>query len=142
MICRSKITARYAETDRMGIIHHSVYPVWFEVGRTDFIKLTGMSYTEFEESGIMLPLASLSCKYILPIKYEDEVIIETSIISVKAAKIEFRYRVLREDKLCSEGGTVHAFVDSRSFRPINIKKINPPLYEKFCAAIESETENR
>ncbi|MFR3009310.1 MAG: acyl-CoA thioesterase, partial [Pseudoruminococcus massiliensis] len=65
MKCESKIVARYAETDQMGIVHHSVYPIWFEVGRTDFIKLTGMSYTELEESGVMLPLASLECKYIL-----------------------------------------------------------------------------
>ena len=68
MKCESKIVARYAETDQMGIVHHSVYPIWFEVGRTDFIKLTGMSYTELEESGVMLPLASLECKYILPMK--------------------------------------------------------------------------
>ena len=135
MKCESKIVARYAETDQMGIVHHSVYPIWFEVGRTDFIKLTGMSYTELEESGVMLPLASLECKYILPIKYEDEVIIETTIVSVKAAKIEFQYRVLRGNQVCSEGGTVHAFVYSKTFRPINIKKINPSLYEKFCAAV-------
>lgn len=135
MKCESRIVARYAETDQMGIVHHSVYPIWFEVGRTDFIKLMGMTYSELEESGIMLPLASLECRYILPIKYEDEVIIETTVISVKAAKIEFRYRVLRENQLCAEGGTVHAFVDSKTFRPINMKKVNPSLYEKFCNAV-------
>lgn len=135
MKCESGIVARYAETDQMGIVHHSVYPIWFEVGRTDFIKLMGMTYSELEESGIMLPLASLECRYILPIKYEDEVIIETTVVSVKAAKIEFHYRVLRENQVCSEGGTVHAFVDSKSFRPINIRKANPALYEKFNAAV-------
>lgn len=135
MRCESEIVARYAETDQMGIVHHSVYPIWFEVGRTDFIKLTGMTYSELEESGVMLPLASLECKYILPIKYEDKVIIETTVVSVKAAKIEFHYRVLRGNEVCAEGGTVHAFVDSKTFRPINMRKVNQSLYEKFSAAV-------
>lgn len=135
MKSESKIIARYAETDQMGIVHHSVYPIWFEVGRTDFIKLIGMTYSELEKSGIMLPLASLECKYILPIKYEDEVIIETNIVSVKVARIEFHYRVLRGNELCAEGSTVHAFVDNKTFRPINMRKVNQSLYEEFSAAI-------
>ena len=83
----------------------------------------------------MLPLASLECRYIIPVKYEDEVIIETTVVSVKAAKIEFHYRVLRGNQVCSEGGTVHAFVDSKTFRPINMRKANQSLYEKFSAAV-------
>ena len=66
-INRLEITARYAETDMMGIIHHSVYAVWFEAARTEFIKMTGISYTQLEKSGIMLPLSELCCKYILPV---------------------------------------------------------------------------
>lgn len=135
MKCESTIVARYAETDQMGIVHHSVYPIWYEVGRTDFIKLMGITYTQLEESGVMMPLASLECKYIIPVKYEDEVIIETTVSNLKAAKIEFHYRVLRNGVVCGEGSTVHAFVDSKTFRPINIKKINQALYEKLKAAI-------
>lgn len=135
MKCESTIVARYAETDQMGIVHHSVYPIWFEVGRTDFIKLMGITYSQLEESGIMMPLASLECKYIIPIKYEDEVTIETAICNLKAAKIEFCYRVIRNGEVCAEGSTVHAFVSSKTFRPINMKKINLSLYEKLNAAI-------
>lgn len=130
------ITARYAETDQMGIIHHSVYPVWFEVGRTNFIKMLGVTYSQLEKDGIMLPLSELGCKYINPIHYEDEVIIETSVSKVSFAKIEFSYRVLMKDsgKLMSQGFTVHGFVNSETFRPINIKKVNPEMYQKLLDA--------
>ena len=55
MKTKSRITVRYAETDRMGIVHHSVYPIWFEIGRTDFIRKAGMPYSVMEENGVMKP---------------------------------------------------------------------------------------
>ena len=63
MHSKSYLTVRYAETDRMGVAHHSNYPVWYEVGRTDYIKLFGIKCTEMEEAGIMMPLINLSCTY-------------------------------------------------------------------------------
>ena len=59
----STIEVRYAETDQMGIAHHSNYAVWFEVARTDFIKAAGISYTDVEKEGIITPLTGLECKY-------------------------------------------------------------------------------
>ena len=59
----STVEVRYAETDQMGIAHHSNYAVWFEVARTDFIKAAGISYTDVEKEGIITPLTSLECKY-------------------------------------------------------------------------------
>lgn len=130
------ITARYAETDQMGIIHHSVYPVWFEVGRTNFIKMLGVKYSQLEKDGIMLPLASLTCNYLQPIHYEDEVVIETTIAEIRFAKIEFSYRVIMKDsgKLMATGSTVHGFVSSDTFKPVNLKKVNPDMYGKLCDA--------
>ena len=61
MITKSFVTARYAETDQMGVIHHSVYAVWYELARTDFIKKVGISYSQMEEMGILLPLSELTC---------------------------------------------------------------------------------
>lgn len=127
------IKARYAETDQMGIIHHSVYPVWFEEGRTNFIKMLGFSYSRLEKDGIMLPLASLECEYIKPVRYEDEVIIETSVSELRYAKIRFSYRVIMKDsgELTAKGSTVHAFVNSKTFRPVNLKKVNFGMYQKL-----------
>lgn len=130
------ITARYAETDQMGIIHHSVYPVWFEVGRTDFIKMLGIGYGQLEKDGVMLPLSELSCKYIRPLHYEDEVIIQTSVQKVTFSRIQFSYKVFLDGVLMAEGSTTHGFVDSKTLRPLNMKKFDQQLFEKLLNTIE------
>lgn len=136
MHSRSYITVRYAETDKMGIAHHSNYPVWFEVGRTDFIKMFGSSYSELEEKGVMLPLVNLTCHFNRPAHYEDNLIVRTWCIHMSAARIEFSYSVKRreddgtETELCY-GTTEHGFINSENFRPCNIKKRMPSLYAKL-----------
>lgn len=126
-----EITARYAETDMMGIIHHAVYPVWFEAARTELIKDAGISYSEIEKRGIMLPLAHLECDYILPVHYEDRVTVESFITKLTPARIVFGYRVMLNGKLCVRGSTVHGFVSSETFRPTSLKKSFPELYTKL-----------
>ena len=136
MINETPITARYAETDQMGIIHHSVYPVWFEVGRTNFIKMLGIGYRQLEKDGVMLPLSALDCRYIKPIHYEDEVIIQTSVIKLTVSRIQFGYKVLLDGVLMAEGSTTHGFVNSDTLRPLNMKKFNQQLFEKMLNSIE------
>lgn len=136
MHSKSYITVRYAETDRMGIAHHSNYPIWYEVGRTDFIKLFGTSYSEMEAAGVMTPLINLTCHFGLPAKYEDRLIVRTWCIHMTAARIEFAYSV---KKICGDGSEVelgygtteHAVVDAKTFKPCNIKKRLPDLYKKM-----------
>lgn len=130
------ITARYAETDQMGIIHHSVYPVWFEVARTEFIKTSGITYTQLEKDGVMLPLSELTCKYIYPVHYEDNVTIRVNIEKLSFAKITFGYKVILDGRIMSEGTTTHGFVDSKTFRPVSIKKVMPEFYEKLKLTAE------
>ena len=86
MHSKSYVTVRYAETDKMGIAHHSNYAVWYEIGRTDFIKLFDVSYSQLEEAGVMLPLRNLNCHFKLPAKYEDRLIIRTWCTNVTAAR--------------------------------------------------------
>ena len=128
-INRLEIVARYAETDMMGVIHHSVYPVWYEAARTEFIKMTGVTYSELEKEGIMLPLSEVHCKYILPVRYEDRVTIETRLSLLTFAKTGFEYRVMLDGRVMAQGSTLHGFVDSSSFRPVSLKKVRPELYE-------------
>ena len=134
MIHKTVIKARYAETDQMGIIHHSVYPVWYETARTEFIKTSGITYSQLEKKGVMLPLSEIGCKYILPV--QDEVVVETKITKITCAKIVFGYRVLLDGKVVNEGFSVHGFVSSDSFKPINIKKVLPDFYEKLKSVYE------
>ena len=136
MKAETKVTVRYAETDQMGIVHHSNYAVWYEIGRSDYIKLLGTSYSEMEKAGIMTPLLNLSCHFGLPAYYEDDLVIYTSVSSITAARIVFAYTVSRVEKDGSMtelgyGSTEHAFVDAQTFRPCNIKKRMPDLYEKI-----------
>ncbi|MCD8026548.1 MAG: acyl-CoA thioesterase [Clostridiales bacterium] len=140
MHSRTKITVRYAETDKMGIAHHSNYPIWYEVGRSDYIKMFGTSYSEMEEAGVMTPLINLTCHFGLPALYEDELIIRTKVIFITAARIIFSYTVKRieDDRTETElgyGTTEHGFVDTKNFRPCNIKKRMPELFKKISAVI-------
>ena len=96
MISRSKIKVRYAETDQMGIAHHSNYPIWYEVARTDLMKKMGMTYTQIEEQGLIVPLLELQCKYISAAYFEDNLIVEASLKNATAVKLEFEYAIFRE----------------------------------------------
>jgi acyl-CoA thioester hydrolase len=131
-ISKTKITVRYAETDQMGIVHHSNYLIWFEAGRTDFIKESQISYSEMEEEGILIPLAESNCKYIVGAKYEDELIIKTWIKELTPVKVEFNYSVIRENdqKEIAKGSTLHIFV-SKDFKIINLKKSKNLIFEKL-----------
>ena len=129
---QTHITVRYAETDMMGIVHHSRYYPWFEQARTDFIKETGMTYSGMEKMGIMLPLTETNCKYLYGLTYEDELIVTCTFEKLTVARVEFIYEVFKlpEMKKMSEGRTKHGFID-RDFRPVNLKKMHPQLWEKL-----------
>ena len=129
---QTHITVRYAETDMMGIVHHSRYYPWFEQARTDFIKETGMTYSGMEKMGIMLPLTETNCKYLYGLTYEDEIIVTCTIEKLTVARVEFIYEVFKlpEMKKMSEGRTKHGFID-RDFKPVNLKKMHPQLWEKL-----------
>ncbi|NFV24016.1 acyl-CoA thioesterase [Clostridium sporogenes] len=131
-INRTETTVRYVETDQMGVVHHSNYYPWFEIGRTEFTKATGMKYTDIENIGVMMPLTESYCKYMKPAKYEDEIIIETSIEKLTPVKIIFSYKIIKKEnnELLAKGSTTQAFVDKNNFRVINLKQCNEELWKK------------
>lgn len=133
MASTSEITVRYAETDCMGVVHHAVYPVWFEIARTDYIKNVALSYSDMEKQGIMLPVTGISCKYRSPARYDDCLIITAKVTRLSLARIEFSYTVTRkgETEVLCEGTSSHGFVDSATFRPVNLKKTLPEVYAKI-----------
>lgn len=131
---QSNVIVRYAETDRMGIVHHSVFPIWYELARTEFIKLTGMTYSKMEASGVMTPLVDLTCHYIRPAEYEDELVIKVWVGKLTPARIEFNYEVYHDQILINTGSTVHAWV-GKDLKPLNLKKNLPDIYEKIQKAL-------
>ena len=140
MVIETRFPVRYAETDQMGIVHHSVYPVWFECGRTDFIKYYGISYDELERLGLMLPLTDLSCKYLTPIKYGETVLVKTYLQKVTKVRLIMGYKVYAEERnvLCGEGTTRHAWTDSH-LKPVNIAKYKPDLYQMLLPMYNNAT---
>lgn len=136
MTTETEIVVRYAETDQMGIVHHSNYAVWYEQARTEFIRHFGLSYGEMEKRGIWLPLLSLHCDYKGPAFYEDRLVIKTSIGLLTPSRIQFCYEIWREGtKLINTGYTQHAFT-SPALRPMNLKKHHPELYALLDKARE------
>lgn len=145
MASYSEITVCYAETDCMGVVHHAVYPVWFEIARTDYIKSVGMSYSDMEKNGVMLPVTGISCRYHLPAKYDDTLVVKAAVSRFTPARVEFYYTVTRkgEQQLLCEGTSSHGFVDAQTFRPLNFKKAMPQLYAAMEQAfIADSAENQ
>lgn len=138
----TEIVVRYAETDCMGVVHHAVYPVWFEMARTDYIEAIGMSYADIEKQGIMLPVTAVTCRYFKPAKYPDHLKVNVRITRLSPARIEFAYTVTPFDsgEILTSGTSSHAFVDSKTFKPMNFKKAMPDFFEKTeqQAALDNE----
>jgi acyl-CoA thioester hydrolase len=104
----------YADTDAMGIVYHTNYIKWFEIGRTELLRDMGIYYTVFESRGYNLPLTKAYCHYLLPARYDQVLLIETEIEYVKRASIKFNCVIRDEtqEKMLVEGYTVHACTNS------------------------------
>ena len=144
MLNETEIKVRYAETDGMGVVHHSRYYPWFEVGRTELFASGGKSYGDMERAGVMMPLVETRCRYISPAVYEDVLTIRTIIKALSPIKIEFEYDVIRkaDGALLAKGYTLMAFT-SKSFKPVNLKKYLPEYWEYICKlkAATDKSEN-
>jgi len=113
----SRLRVRYAETDQMAVVYHANYLVWFEVGRVDFIRDMGLDYKAMEqEDNAMIAVIEASARYKAPARYDDEIIVRTSLAGVRGTIVRFRYAVLRaateksEEQLLCEGETTHIVV--------------------------------
>jgi acyl-CoA thioester hydrolase len=118
---RTRVRVRYAETDRMGVAYYANYFVWFEVGRTDWLRHTGWTYREMEGDGVSLPVIEAQCEYRQPARYDDEIEIATRGTLVTQVRVRFDYQLTRaEDQAAiAAGHTVHAAVD-RGGRPCRL----------------------
>lgn len=130
---------RYAETDKMGIVHHSNYLIWFEFGRSELCRSRGFSYLEMEErDNALMVVAEAYCRYKAPAYYEDVLTIRVNIAYIRSRSIQFVYEVLRSEdgKLIAEGETLHLVTDKN-------KKIRtlPKIYKLKLLGEFDEDEN-
>ena len=105
------IRVRYAETDRMGLLHHANYFVYFEMGRTELLRQRGLTYREFEEAGHYLVIVDIGCKFKKPAYYDDLLTVRTTVARVTHVKIVHEYHVFRDGVLLAEGHSTLACVD-------------------------------
>ena len=91
-----KIRIRYGETDQMGVVHHGNYALYLEMGRIEWLRKMGVSYRKMEESGLMLPVISMSLNYKKPARYDDLINVKTQLKNRPSAKIEFDYEITNE----------------------------------------------
>jgi acyl-CoA thioester hydrolase len=106
-----EIRVRYQETDSMGLVHHSNYLTYFEIGRTELMRANGVSYHEFEQQGMFMVVVRMNLRYHKPARYDDLLRLRTITKRISFAKIEHLYELWRGDELLTEAHSVLACVD-------------------------------
>ena len=125
------LRVRYAETDRMGVVYHSNFVIWFEVGRVELLRQLGFQYSEMEQhDNCHIPVVDLRVRYKAPAQYDDEIVIRTEIKNVRSSLLHFTYEVFRQSDrtLLATGETMHIIVDDKFERR--------PLPEKYLKAFK------
>jgi acyl-CoA thioester hydrolase len=106
-----QIRVRYAETDRMGLLHHANYLVYFEQARTELLRDQRASYRDIEDEGFFLVVAKIEVKYKAPAHYDDVLTVRTTVTRTSPVRLEHKYEVFRDGKLLCEGTSTLACVD-------------------------------
>lgn len=115
----SRIRVRYAETDQMGVAYHANYFVWFEVGRTDWLREVGLTYRQLEADGLFLPVIDARCEYRASARYDDDLDVRTTARLVSPVRVGFDYEITGPAGRLATGATVHATLD-RHGRPMRV----------------------
>ncbi|MCF6227540.1 MAG: acyl-CoA thioesterase [Planctomycetes bacterium] len=124
------VRVRYVETDQMGVVYHSHYIVYFEIGRTEAMREIGINYAELEKQGYVLAVTETHCKHKASAVYDDLLTIRTRLTGLSKTRLTFEYEVLRSDDCLTTGSTTLAFLS----REKGMKPIRPPKYVLEAAA--------
>lgn len=124
MVVQTRARVLYGDTDAMGQAYYGNYLKWFEVGRTEWFRSSGMTYREMEERGVYLPVVEAHCVYKRPAFYDDVLTIATTFDFSAPARLRFEYEIQRDGELVASGYTVHVCVNRQR------KVLKPPVYLK------------
>ncbi len=130
---KTSIRVRYADTDKMEFVYNGKYLEYFEVGRTELLRSTGVSYKDIEDNGYRLPLIEAGIKYKKPARYDDLLEIEAIVSELYTAKVHIDYIIRKEEtnEIVVEGFTDHIFLSSNSGKPIKPPKIYVVALAKY-----------
>ena len=127
----TNLRVRYAETDQMGVVYHANYLVWMEVGRVELFRAAGLRYRDFEvETGLHLAVAEAGIRYLAPARYDDPVIVRTTMAAAHARMVAIEYEMRHGDtgQPLAKGFTKHMFLSASSLKPA---KLPPAYYSLF-----------
>lgn len=130
---QARLRVRFAETDQMGVAHHSAYIVWFEAARVEWLREHGLSYQEMEDEGLSLAVSELMVQYRSSLRFDDEILVETRLAEAKSRRFRYQYRVVR-----AEGGQLVAMGSSLHV-PTNREGRAIRMPEKWLRALEPKT---
>jgi len=133
MISETVIDIRYPDADAMGIVHHAVYPVWYEIARMDFFAKMGFAYSDMHTLGINPPIVDLHVSFCSAVIYPGQVAIRTSIRFFAPKKLELSYELFSGETLVSSAVTLHIWTGS-DMRSLDMEKNLPDIYEKIRLA--------
>jgi acyl-CoA thioester hydrolase len=134
-VSQTRIRVRYAETDQMGVVYYANYFIWFEIGRVELLRQLGFQYKEMEvQDDCHIPVVEATCRYKSPARYDDELLLETTVVALRRTVIKFGYRLLRLENealiLLAEGETTHVTVN-RSMRKVRLPQKYVAVLEQF-----------
>jgi len=134
-VIETTLRVRYAETDAMGIVYHTNYIVWFEVGRGEFMRQRGGDYRQFEEQGLYLPVTEVVARFLSPARYDDLVVVKTSVAEVRSRSVTMYYEVLMQEtgQLLVTGHTKHFCTDQEG----RVRRFPRDLVEAFSSRAET-----
>jgi acyl-CoA thioester hydrolase len=106
------LRVRYSETDKMGVVYHAHYVVWFEVARTEYCRAAGLPYRAMEDAGLLILVTGVECRYRRPARYDDALVVRARMTELGSRGCSFDYEILRgEDEVLCDGSTRHVFAD-------------------------------
>jgi acyl-CoA thioester hydrolase len=122
---KTEIRVRYADTDQMKVVYHGKYLEYFELGRSALIRSLGLPYSELEARGILLPVIEAFARYRKPARYDDLLIVESTIEAMPQATLKIEYQIFHESEndVLVEGYTLHSFLTASTGKPTR-----PPSY--------------
>ncbi len=116
----TEVTVRFAETDAQGIVHNSVYLVWFELARVEYLERFAGGYPALRERGIEAFVTEAHVRYGTPARFDDRLQLRARCCDVRGARFRFEYALDRDGERVADGWTAHACADARTFRPIRV----------------------
>jgi acyl-CoA thioester hydrolase len=134
-VSQTRIRVRYAETDQMGVVYYANFFIWFELGRVELLRQLGFQYKQMEiDDDCHIPVVEANCRYKSPARYDDELLLETTVLAMRRSVIKFGYRLLRPEngsaRLLAEGETTHVTVN-RSLHRMPLPRKYADVLEQF-----------